>query len=55
MPRLWDMLTEPSKAVLKRVAGRRWKPPDERPQIDDIPVDISREMERKPKGKAALL
>jgi hypothetical protein len=55
MPRLWDILSEPSRAVLKRVAGRRWRDPDQKAKMDDIPVDISQEMKRQPLGNASLL
>ncbi len=55
MPRLWDLLDDVSKAVCRKVAGRRWRDPDTKPVMDELPVDISREMTQKPRGNAALL
>jgi len=54
MPKLWDMLDQESRAICRRICGKRWKDPDQR-DMDDIPIDISREMSRKPKGDAALI
>ena len=56
MPRLWDTLSETSKAVCRKVAGRRWKDPDTKPDLDELPEsETAREMQRRPRGKAALL
>jgi hypothetical protein len=55
MPTFWECCNDKSRAVLRRFMGKRWREPGTKPQLDDIPVDIAREMERKPTGKAALL
>ena len=56
MPRLWDLLNKRSRDALRRAAGRRWRDPDARPVLDELPEsETVREMVKAPKGRTAIL
>ena len=55
MPTFRQLLNEPSRKAIRRFMGRRWLDPDAKPVVDDVPVDVAREMAKKPRGRTAIL
>jgi len=55
MPTFWQLLNEPSRKAIRRFMGKRWRDPDAKPDMDEMPVDVAREMQKRPRGSSALL